>query len=280
MRLLEGKVAVVTGGGRGLGRAHALTLASLGAAVVVNDVGSGVHGGGCDTSVADAVVDEIGSGGGRAAADHSDVSTMAGAARVVERADATFGGLDILVNNAGVSRQAPIEDLDEETLELHLGVHLKGTVGATGAAFPIMRARGGGSVVNTVSGAGLFPEHPGTAAYACAKAAVYAFTKVAAVEGAPHGIRVNAVSPLALTRMSEAFFARARAGAQEGLAPERVSVVVAFLASSLATAVTGRVLRVEGGRVCEVFMDRTPGAEAEQWAPEELADRMGEVLRG
>ena len=109
---------------------------------------------------------------------------------------------------------------------------------------------------------------------------MYAFTKVAAVEGAPHGIRVNAVSPLALTRMSEAFFARARAGAQEGLAPERVSVVVAFLASSLATAVTGRVLRVEGGRVCEVFMDRTPGAEAEQWAPEELADRMGEVLRG
>jgi len=272
-------VAVVTGGGRGLGRAHALTLAALGAAVVVNDVGAQVHGGGSDASVADGVAREIVAAGGRADADHSDVSTMAGGAGVVERARTAFGGVDIVVNNAGVSRQAPIGDLDDETLDLHLGVHLKGTVGTTRAAFPIMRARGGGSVVNTVSGAGLFPEHRGTAAYACAKAAVYAFTKVAAVEGAAHGIRVNAVSPLAVTRMSEAFFARSGPGTAERLEPGRVSVVVAFLASPLAGAVTGRVLRVEAGHVCEVYMDRTRGAEAPQWAPEALAERIGEVLR-
>ncbi|HMC51134.1 MAG TPA: SDR family oxidoreductase, partial [Acidimicrobiales bacterium] len=138
---------------------------------------------------------------------------------------------------------------------------------------------GGGSVINTVSGAGLFPEHAGTSAYASAKAAVYAFTKVAAVEGAAHGIRVNAVSPLAVTRMSEAFFARSDPGGGDGLRPERVSVVVAFLASSLAREVTGRVLRVEGGHVCEVFMDRTAGAECGEWTPETLSARSMEVLR-
>ena len=279
MALLEGKVAIVSGAGRGLGRAHALTLASHGAAVLVNDLGGEVRGGGRDGTVAEAVAREIVAAGGEAQADDGDVSTVAGAAGVVDRAGSLFGGVDVVVNNAGVSRLATVEELDDEVLDLHLGVHLKGTVGLTRAAFPLMRERGGGSVVNTVSGAGLFPEHPGTAAYASAKAAVYAFTKVAAIEGAAHGIRVNAVSPLAVTRMSEGFFARAQPGAAELLGPERVSVVVAFLASPLARNITGRVLRVEGGHVCEVFTDRTAGAEAE-WIPETLAARMGEVLRG
>jgi NAD(P)-dependent dehydrogenase (short-subunit alcohol dehydrogenase family) len=278
VRLLDGTVAIVTGGGRGLGRSHALTLAAHGAAVLVNDLGTGMRGGGRDAAVAAAVAAEIVSSGGRAQPDDSDVSTVAGAAEVVERAGAAFGGVDIVVNNAGVSGRARVEDLDDETLDLHLGVHLKGTVGVTRAAFPIMRGRGGGSIVNTVSGAGLFPQHAGTSAYACAKAAVAAFTKVAAIEGAADGIRVNAVSPLAVTRMSEAFFA-SDPGAEERLRPERVSVVVAFLASPLARAITGRVLRVEGGQVCEVFTDRTPGAEAQDWTPETLAARIGEVLR-
>ncbi|HMC52420.1 MAG TPA: SDR family NAD(P)-dependent oxidoreductase, partial [Acidimicrobiales bacterium] len=131
MPLLDGSVAVVTGGGRGLGRSHALTLAALGASVVVNDVGADTSGTGRDAAVAEAVAHEIVSAGGRAEADDSDVSTVAGAAELVELARAAFGAVDVLVNNAGVSRRAVVEELDDEMLDLHLGVHLKGTVGTT-----------------------------------------------------------------------------------------------------------------------------------------------------
>lgn len=279
MGLLDGKAAVVTGAGRGLGRAHALALAAQGASVLVNDVGGEVEGGGADPGVAERVAAEIRGAGGRAEADPSDVSTLAGAGAVVERALAAFGRLDVLVNNAGVSRLATVEELDEPLLDLHLGVHLKGTVGTTKAAFPAMRQAGGGRIVNTVSGAGLNPEWPGTCAYACAKAAVYAFTKVAAIEGAPHGIRVNAIAPLAHTRMSEAFFARTRPGAADRFDPSRVSVAVVFLASDLSGDLTGRVLRVEGRRLAEAFFDRTDGVDLAEGTPQEIAARLGEILR-
>src|SRR5262245_33323858 len=167
--LLEGKVAVVTGAGRGLGRAHALALAAAGAKVLVNDVEG-----------AEAVAKEIAAAGGEAVADGADLATMDGARSVIAHAAEAFGNVDILVNNAGISVRQSLAELDDEVLDLHLAVHVKATIATTQAAFPLMQAAGGGRIVNTVSGAGLKPEHAGTTAYACAKAGVYAATLVAA----------------------------------------------------------------------------------------------------
>ncbi len=229
MGLLEGKVAVVTGAGRGLGRSHALALAAAGAAVVVNDL-----------DLAGATVDAIALAGGRAAADDSDVSTLDGAGAVVRRALDTFGRVDVVVNNAGVSRPCP-----DAALDLHLGVHVKGTVGTTRAAFLVMAAQGGGRIVNTISGHAFEPKAPNSAAYAAAKGAVFSFTLAAAREGAEHGILVNAIAPLALTPMSQAYLAAAP-DAAERLDPAHVSRVIVWLASEAASGVTGRVIRVEG----------------------------------
>jgi NAD(P)-dependent dehydrogenase (short-subunit alcohol dehydrogenase family) len=277
MALLDGKVALVTGAGRGLGRSHALSLAAHGATVFVNDVGGAVGGGGRDESVAESVAEEIRAAGGQAEADHTDISTIAAAGKVVQHAVEAFGRLDIVVNNAGITRRVALVDLDDEVLDLHLGVHLKGTVGTMKAAFPVMADQGEGSIVNTVSGAGLLPENAKTTGYACAKAAVYAATLVAAVEGRPLGVRVNAISPLAVTRMSEGFFSRTAPGQAERLDPARVSVVVAFLASHLAAGITGRILRVEGEHLCEAHMTWTAGVEAD-WTPELLAEGIGQAL--
>lgn len=279
MGLLDGKVALVTGAGRGLGRAHALALAAEGAAVLVNDVGGAVVGGGHDPQPAAEVVDAVTGAGGRAVADDTDVSTIAGGEAVVARAIEAFGRIDVVVNNAGISRPATIDQLDDAVLDAHLGVHLKGVVGTTRAAFAAMRDQGGGAVVNTTSGAGLDPQVGGSSPYGCAKAAVYSFTRTAAHEGAPIGVRVNAVSPLARTRMSEAYFAQARPGEAELLDPSRVSDVVVFLASDLARGITGRVLRVGGHDACEAYFTATVPAVADRWTPDVLAARLGDVLR-
>lgn len=268
MGLLDGKVAVVTGGGRGLGRAHARALAAEGAKVLVNDVAG-----------AEEVVKEIEGAGGVATADQADLTSMGAARWVVNRAAETFGTVDVVVNNAGISVNQSLVELDEDLLDRHLAVHLKATIATTQAAFPLMQAAGGGRIVNTVSGAGLKPEHPGTTAYACAKAAVYAATLVAAAEGRPHNIRVNAVSPLAVTPMSEGFFQQADAAYRQALAPERVSQVVVFLASELAGDLTGRIIRVEGEHVSEAAMVWSDGATAPGgWTPEALASRLDEEL--
>jgi NAD(P)-dependent dehydrogenase (short-subunit alcohol dehydrogenase family) len=235
---LHGRVAVVTGGGRGLGRAHAVALAAAGAAVVVNDV---------DGDEADAVAREIQAGGGRAVADGADVGSVEAGAALVDRAVAAFGRIDVVVNNAGVSTRLPVEELTEEHVELHLGVHLKATVGTTRAAFAHMQANGCGRIVNTISGHGLAPVAPDSAAYAAAKSALWGFTLAAALEGRPRGIAVNAVAPLALTRMSERFLADVP-DATERFDPAHVARVVVWLATA-PVGVTGEVLRVEGTRV-------------------------------
>jgi NAD(P)-dependent dehydrogenase (short-subunit alcohol dehydrogenase family) len=239
--LLDGKVAVVTGAGRGLGRAHAVALAAAGAAVVANDVED-----------AGAAAAAIASAGGHAIADHSDVSTLSGAAAVVDRALGELGRVDVVVNNAGVSRPCAIAELDDAALEFHLGVHLRGTVGTTRAAFRAMATRGGGRIINTVSGHAFEPRAAGSAAYAAAKGAVFSFTLAAALEGTPHGILVNAIAPLALTPMSRAYLG-ARPDAAE-LDPARVSRVVVWLAGA---SITGRVIRVEGDSVATMDIVRS-----------------------
>lgn len=269
--LLDEHVAVVTGAGRGLGRAHALTLAAAGAAVLVNDLEG-----------ADDTVTAIEDAGGRAVADSSDIGGIDGATRLVDRAVEVFGRIDLVMNNAGISVPTDIVALEAEGFDRHLDVHLRATVGTTRGAFRHFREQGaGGRVVNTVSGHGLEPRNTGSSAYAAAKGAIFSFTRAAALEAAELGATVNAVSPLAYTRMSEAYLSQI-AGAEERYDPAHVSRVVVFLASAFAADVNGRVLRVEGSKITEYRVELgpaiEPGSGESEWTPETLAARIEEVL--
>jgi len=246
---LAGRVALVTGGGRGIGRAHALLLAERGAAVVVCDVGAELDGRGRDPSVAEAVVAEIVARGGAAVADGSDISTFAGGADAVQRALEVFGRIDIVVNNAGVAGGADIEDITEEALGRIMAVNFYGSVGTAKAAWPHFRAQRRGRVVNTVSEVALDTKIPGGGGigYGAAKAAVWSLTISLAEAGRAHGITVNAVSPGAFTRMNEAMFAASAPRAGLDLDPVHVARVVAWLASDDAADVTGRVVHAAGG---------------------------------
>lgn len=240
---LAGRVAIVTGAGRGIGRAHALALASAGASVVVNDLGGAVSGlTRPDSSVAAGVAQEIRATGGDVVADHHDIASFAGGQSAVQTALDAYGRIDIVVNNAGISAITMLDELDEPTFRRFLDVHLVGTVGVTKAALAAMRARGeGGRIINTTSGAGLANQAPGLTGYASAKAGVASFTKVAALEAASDGITVNAIAPLAYTRMSAAYLGDDAADSHD---PAFIARVVLWLASDLASDVTGQVFRV------------------------------------
>lgn len=250
-------MAVVTGGGAGLGRAHALALGAAGAHVLVNDA---------DGDAASAVAGEIAGNGGEAAPDGRALGTVADGRALVAAAIEWGGTLDVVVNNAGVSRPRPVVALSDESVTSHLGVHLLATIGSTAAALPVMAERGWGRVINTVSGHGLAPANPGSAAYAAAKAAVFGFTRAAALEASP-GVTVNAVAPLAFTQMSEGYLSSVE-GARERFAPEHVSRVILWLCGAGTEGVNGRVLRVEGDRVGEYDLaatDLRPFGELDQW---------------
>ena len=256
--ICAGRVAIVTGAGRGLGREHALELARQGAKVVVNDLGTSGAGEGASSGPADEVVALIKEMGGEAVANGNDVADFEGARQMVAQAVETFGGLDVLINNAGFLRDRMLVNATEDEWDAVVRVHLKGHFAPLrhAAAYWRDEAKAGRTrqarIINTSSGAGL-QGSIGQGTYSAAKAGIAGLTLVAAAELGRYGVTVNALAPAAWTRMTEAAFAETMARPDSGfdaMDPANVSPVVAWLASVDSADVTGRVLEVEGGKIC------------------------------
>ena len=252
MGLFDGKVAIVTGAGRGIGREEALLLAQEGAAVVVNDLGGARTGEGTDVGPAQQVVDEIVAAGGKAAANTDDCSSWSGAEGMVNQAIETFGSLDILVNNAGILRDKMSFNMTEEEWDAVIKVHLKGHFAPArfAAAYWRQKSKDTGApvnakVVNTASESGLYG-NAGQANYAAAKAGIASLTIVLARELERFGVRVNCIAPVALTRLTEDLMG-GREGLAEQLDPANIAAGVAWLASDLSEGVSGQVLKIQGG---------------------------------
>ncbi|MGP4017547.1 SDR family oxidoreductase [Saccharopolyspora sp. 5N708] len=246
-----GRVAIVTGAGRGLGREHALELARQGASVVVNDLGSAADGTGGDPSAAEAVVHEIVEAGGAAIASTDDVADWEGAQRLVERAVAEFGRLDALVNNAGILRDRTLALMSPDEWDAVIRVHLRGTFAPSHFAAAYWRDKAkeagrpvGARLINTTSASGIYG-NPGQTNYGAAKAGIAAFTLISAMELGRYGVTVNAVAPAARTRLTEALMG----GADDALGPEHVAPLVAWLASVDSGDVTGRIFDVRGSEI-------------------------------
>jgi len=282
---LDGKVAIVTGAGRGIGRATALLLARQGARVVVNDLGVASDGTGREAAPAESVAAEIRAGGGEAVANQDSVSDFESAGRIVSTALERFGAVDVLVNNAGVSTGGPIWELEPEVFARVVAGHVHGTYNCTRHVVEQMKARGWGRIVNLVSRAGLVGM-PGTAAYAAGKGGVYAFTNVVSRDLAPFGITVNAVNPASTeTRMvTEAIerFRRQGGEAERAAAnlesqlqgPDDVARVIAYLCSPAAAEVNGQVIFVRREEIA-VYRPPSlgePAIQAGGWTLEALAD--------
>jgi NAD(P)-dependent dehydrogenase (short-subunit alcohol dehydrogenase family) len=249
----DGKVAIITGAGGGLGRQHALLLASRGAQVVINDLGGGIDGTGGSEGPAHTTAKEIESLGGIAVADTSSVAAPEGGAAIVKTALDAFGRVDIVINNAGILRDKTFHNMDASLLDPVIDVHLKGAFNVTRPAWVVMREQGYGRVVSTTSAAGVFGNF-GQTNYGAAKMGLVGLTRVLAVEGAKYNIKANVIAPLALTRMTEDIMGPLASK----VAPELVSPVVAFL-SHEDCPVTGHIYSVAGGRVARVFIAETPG---------------------
>jgi NAD(P)-dependent dehydrogenase (short-subunit alcohol dehydrogenase family) len=280
MGLLEGKVAVVTGSGGGIGRAEALLFASEGAKVVVNDVGGARDGAGQSQSMADEVVREIVARGGSAVANYDSVATLAGAEGIVKTAVVHFGRLDVLVNNAGILRDKTLLKMDETMWDSVISVHLRGTFLCTQAAAKQMINQGsGGRIVNTTSLSGMLGNF-GQANYSAAKAGIYGFTRTASIELQKHRITVNAVAPIAKTRMTEDL---PMMQGMDTLTPDHIAPGALFLASELCGDRTGHVLAISGARVYVYKVVESPGKFKESqngiWTAAEIDEHWAAITK-
>ncbi|MGH7297236.1 MAG: SDR family NAD(P)-dependent oxidoreductase, partial [Polyangiaceae bacterium] len=256
MGLVDGKVAIVTGAGGGIGRAHALLLAREGAKVLVNDVGGARDGSGSDASPAQQVVDAVKAAGGVAVANHDSVATAAGAAAIVKAAIEAFGRVDVLVNNAGILRDKSFLKMDEAMWSAVVEVHLTGTFHCSQLfAKQVVAQGGGGRIVNTTSVSGMLGNF-GQANYSAAKAGIYGLTRTMSIELQKHRITVNAIAPIAKTRMTEDL---PMFQGVDTLTPEHIAPAALFLASDLCGDRTGHVLAVAGARVYAFKVVETPG---------------------
>jgi NAD(P)-dependent dehydrogenase (short-subunit alcohol dehydrogenase family) len=274
----DGRVAIVTGAGGGLGRSHAMLLADRGAAVVINDVGASVEGAGDDAGRAQVVADEIRAAGGEAVANADDVATKSGGEAAVQAALNAFGRVDVLVCNAGIIRMTQFPDTTLEDFNRHLDVHVAGSFNVARAAWPHLSAQGYGRVVLTTSN-GILGSPP-IAAYAAAKAGVLGLMRALATAGVASGIKVNAICPWGATRMMARAGAHGTGGTTEqdrALPPEAVSPAVALLAHE-SCPVTGEVIFSGGGVVGRMLVSETPGFQQTGHTPEDLLDNWATVM--
>src|ERR1700758_902134 len=267
----DDRVAVVTGGGRGLGRCYATLLASQGAKVVVNDPGGGLTGDGTDGAPADDVVREIVAAGGQAVASTDSVSTAAGGKAIIDAALDMYGRVDILVHNAGIVRRASLKEMSYEDFDAVLDVHLRGAFNVVQQAFPVMCEAGYGRIVLTSSIGGLYGNH-GVASYAAAKAGVIGLSNVAALEGAAGGVKSQVIVPAAVTRMAEGI----DPSAYPPMGPELVAPAVGWLAHE-SCSVTGEVLIALAGRVARAVVTETPGVYRPSWTVEDVGEQLDAI---
>jgi NAD(P)-dependent dehydrogenase (short-subunit alcohol dehydrogenase family) len=287
-KLCDGRVVVVTGAGRGIGRGHAIEFGRAGAKVVVNDLGAEVDGRGSSTGPAGDVVDEIRAAGGEAVVNGDDVSDAAGAERIIQTAIDTYGGLDVVVNNAGILRDRMVVNMTPEEWDAVVAVHLRGTFLTTHVAGAYWRDRAKAGlendarIINTSSPSGLLG-NPGQSNYGAAKAGIAGFTIITASELGRYGVTVNAVSPGARTRMTEGGqLGKLTFGPDEfdPYHPDNIAPLVVWLASKDAAGVTGRVFNVVGGRVgvMEGWHEGPFADKGARWAPDELGAVVPDLL--
>ena len=280
MGILNGKVAVITGSGNGIGRSHALAFAKEGAKILVNDLGGPRDGSGSDAGAAETVAKEIRAAGGEAVANRDSVSTIEGAANIVKSAVDAFGRVDILVNNAGILRDKSFLKTDESMWDSVIAVHLKGTF-LVSQAFTrqLVSQNEGGRIVNTTSVSGMMGNF-GQANYAAAKAGIYGLTRTMSIELQKHRITVNALAPIAKTRMTEDL---PMFQGVDTMTPEHISPAALFLASELCGDRTGYVLAVAGARMYAFKVIETAGkfkdADNGVWKPEEIRDNWDAIVK-
>jgi NAD(P)-dependent dehydrogenase (short-subunit alcohol dehydrogenase family) len=280
MGLLDGKVAIVTGAGGGIGRAHAVLLAREGAKVLVNDLGGARDGSGADASATEQVVAAIQAAGGTAVANHDSVSTPAGAAAILAGALQAFGRVDVLVNNAGILRDKSFLKMDQGMWDAVVEVHLTGTFLCSQLfAKQVVAQGGGGRIVNTTSVSGMLGNF-GQANYSAAKAGIYGLTRTMSIELQKHRITVNAIAPIAKTRMTEDL---PMFQGVDSLMPEHIAPAALFLASDLCGDRTGHVLAVAGARMYAFKVVETPGRFKETdhgvWTAQEIADAWEGIVK-
>ncbi|MBM7461388.1 MULTISPECIES: SDR family NAD(P)-dependent oxidoreductase [Rhodococcus] len=267
----DGRVAVITGAGRGLGRDYALLLASLGAKVVVDDPGAAISGDNVDSGPAEEVVREIRAAGGEAVACTESVATAEGGRAIVQAALDNYGRIDILVHNAGNNRYASLSEMSYEDFDAVLDVHLRGAFHVVRPAFPLMCEAGYGRIVLTSSIGGIYG-NANVANYAASKAGMIGLSNVAAIEGAEHGVKSNVIIPAALTRLADGL----DTSSYPPMGPELAAPVVGWLAHE-SCSVTGEMFAAIAGRVAKVFVAETPGVYRPSWSIDEVADNIDAI---